>query len=311
MLIYTNVLGQNLVPNGSFEIAYPNCLQDVGATDIRVAPPWWNVCSSPDRYSSDTCYMPSPYYFDGFYSDIYQTPRTGDAFAGYGITNTTAPILNQEFLQVGLISPLISGRKYCLEFYVSLSTYDNINNITGIDCIQAAFSTDTVGCELVYDNSLLDPVITNPLGTIINDTLGWTKVSGEFIAVGNEKMLVIGCFEDLNTITVNGQIWTDYYFLDDVSLTMCDNDTIPEPSETTIEIYNQNNEGQILFAFNNSLNEILTANIYDYRGRLIHSKLTENHFLQFGTTGLSNGIYFIVIESTQGIRGSRKFTIIN
>jgi len=67
----------------------------------------------------------------------------------------------------------------------------------------------------------LTPQISNTLG-IIGDTSKWVEVKNTFVANGNEKYLVIGCFvpDAAITRTATGVMSGDFseYFIDDVSV---------------------------------------------------------------------------------------------
>lgn len=96
----------------------------------------------------------------------------------------------------------------------------------GIDAIGAYFgdvSLDTItrcNSPITY----LTPQVTNPINTLIVDTLNWIPITGTFVANGTEKYLLIGDFKSdaaTNKILVNPAnlptIGSDY-LIDDVSL---------------------------------------------------------------------------------------------
>jgi hypothetical protein len=118
-----------------------------------------------------------------------------------------------------LKATLTSGVTYCVKMYVSLQDICPY----AIDALQIYFgdaSMDTIKyCRtpLLY----LMPQITNTLG-IIGDTMNWVEVKNTFVATGNEKYLVIGCFKPDAAITrtntgVSSGDWSEY-FIDDVSV---------------------------------------------------------------------------------------------
>src|SRR5690606_33931533 len=52
----------------------------------------------------------------------------------------------------------------------------------------------------------LNPQVGNPVGNIIQDTLGWTLIQGKYTAIGSEKYILIGNFRSdsgTNKVFVN------------------------------------------------------------------------------------------------------------
>lgn len=79
-------------------------------------------------------------------------------------------------------------------------------------------------------------------GPLLDDDDGWMRVSGEFIASGDEEYLTIANFHpdsSTDTVRVNGYPNWDisYYFIDDVSVTLCE-DSIPLPIDPRLTIPN-------------------------------------------------------------------------
>ncbi len=201
----------------------------------------------------------------------------------------------QEFLQVGLIETLEQGKKYCLEFYVSLHSFDTINKATGTNCIQAAFSNDSASCDLNFNQTLLSPIVMNDRSIVIDDTLNWTQVYGEFIATGTEKFLVIGCFDPIELIIPQpiAQIpTTNYYFLDDVFLYYCPDST----DNLEIKIPN------IFSPDNDGVNEHFTIEylpvnssllIYNRWGQSVLDK--KNYTNDWDAHEVSSGVYYYIL----------------
>ena len=66
----------------------------------------------------------------------------------------------------------------------------------------------------------LEPAIEN-VGTLITDTMNWTRVSGCYIADGTEEYLMIGNFRNETETRIeveNPNIWphSNYFFIEDV-----------------------------------------------------------------------------------------------
>jgi hypothetical protein len=196
----------NLVPNPSFEFSI-SCPASPGL--IAICPPWfqtsptitvdyYNICS-PGQ-------LGVPNNYNGF-----QYARTGFAYAGLvllAFDNTPY----REYLEVQLLTPLLSGKSYCVEFYVSQADLA----INTCDSIAVYFSNDSLlnsnQTTIVCQNQ-----IHNEIGNSLNDTANWVKVQGQFVAQGGENFMTIGNFNNFNP---NAQI--AYYYIDDVSVYECD-----------------------------------------------------------------------------------------
>lgn len=223
LLSIIDVLGQNFVPNGSFEL-YPLC--PTSRNDGRKCFNW----DAPTLGTSDyfnTCATNAsnvdvPNNFAGS-----QMPRTGNAYTGlYASLNFVPPFLEyREYMQVTLDSLLIAGGIYTFEMWVSLADNSNFaSNKIGahISAIKPTSNNDT------YLNVI--PQIISP--AYIIDKVGWTKITGVYIATGGERYITIGVFEPAATntrIAVSGGSGgsnyngVSYYYIDDVSLTRaCD-----------------------------------------------------------------------------------------
>ncbi|MCC7302444.1 MAG: gliding motility-associated C-terminal domain-containing protein [Bacteroidia bacterium] len=222
------VLAQsNLVPNASFE-SYSTC--PAGGPGLYTEPLFWfnPTANSPDYYhqcnNSLTGTAGVPCNWTGC-----QNARMGVAYSGCGFYYTTPN--GREYIEVKLTEPLKAGRRYCIEFWVSLAG----RSIHALDRIGAYLSVDSV-----YSNDLYvlpyQPQVENPQGNTISDTTNWVLVSGLFLASGGEKYLTIGNFypdslTQIDSVYPFPGIWS-YYYIDDVSVTCCDvnncEDTEPE-----------------------------------------------------------------------------------
>lgn len=219
---------QNLVPNFSFEDTV-GCSYDAG--DIDSANFWFEPYPCSADYfnscnNSSTNIVGTPCHI--FLGGGCQNPKTGNAYAGFSVYSTSTEY--REYIEAKLISPLIANKKYCVEFYVTL--IENAKYAT--DAIHGLLTVDSIitlspNCfHLTYN-----PQIKNTAANFITDTLNWSSVYGEYIAQGGEKFLTIGNFYDDNNtsfIIVNNSssYSTAYYFIDDVSVTLCDTTAVEE-----------------------------------------------------------------------------------
>ncbi|GAB2578562.1 gliding motility-associated C-terminal domain-containing protein [Spirosoma areae] len=183
-------MGQNLVPNGSFE-TYRTCprLDNL----LEEAVPWYNPnLATPDFYHS--CFhsgqLPLP-------------PRSGQGVARLFFDKGWA-----EYLAVPLTKPLLADECYYFEMYVAMET-------------PAKHLTETFGAHLSAqpltstDKELLTakPQILDNKLSPGDPALKWQRVSGTLKAKGGEKYATIGNFDRLPVL-----LGFYYLFIDDVSL---------------------------------------------------------------------------------------------
>ncbi len=308
--------GQNLVPNYSFEAfqdIYPqfcNCgsiSNSWGDTSgpIFLTPPWYSPSSgSPD------CFKPCcpqwqyqvPKNLFGF-----QYPRTGIGYVY--IASKEYPPNNmkdfREYLQVKLISTLISNRKYYTEFFISC--IDSTNHAT--DRIGLYFSDTAVWLPL-FDYRVLpfEPQISNPEFNFITDTAAWLKISGIYTAHGGERYITIGNFyDDANThdTIINFGIiglHTAGYYIDDVSVIPIEE---PEPDSLNVlfipNIFSPNNDAQNdkLFVRGQQI-ESLHFLIYNRWGNLVFESkdISEGWDGKQGGKPCETGVYVYRAEVT-------------
>lgn len=237
------VFGQlNLVPNPSFE-DYTSC--PTFASQLERATPWFNPnLGTPEYYNACATagsYMSLPSGTSGH----YQYPRTGNGFAGIFTFRTDVTSM-REYIEVELLEPLEADKCYYLEFFVNAP-----NNFP--------YASDGIGAhvsigEITTTNAnplSVTPQIEHPSGVLITDTVGWTKVSGYFIAEGGEDHLIIGNFKsdaETNWTEFNPGVWyqqSSYLYVDDVTLrihefeielgsdtTLCEGESIELDAET-------------------------------------------------------------------------------
>ena len=147
-----NCIGQNLVPNPSFE-EFANCSvlsRNFSLTDL--VKPWDDFPKFGGRtdgpsstdYLNDNCSSVS-----SFYNSISTQPRTGKGFiGGYQmnfIINAFQDTLynNREYAAVKLKKPLTVGRRYKVKFYTKrVGSPANTTTSDAIDQIGARFMTE-------------------------------------------------------------------------------------------------------------------------------------------------------------------------
>src|SRR6218665_7602 len=167
---------ENLVPNSSFEDT-TQC--PFNPAQIALAPPWVDPTNaSPDLFNtcSDGGYVGVPNNICGF-----QLARTGSGYAGFA--TYYAGSSTREYIQVQLSNQLQIGKNYYCEFYVSLADVQSVaaNNIG------AYFSNIAITGSSGQVFNCIPQINNNPIVNPLIDKLGWTKISGNFIASGTEN----------------------------------------------------------------------------------------------------------------------------
>ena len=224
-IIYVNA--QNLVPNPSFE-DYNNCTPIIDGPfmpSYNGLKNWINpTMTSPDY--DNICYSISDSAFHVPQNIAgYQIPKTGVAYADIDVCTVNPSFHNWEYIETKLVDSLLTGKKYCVSFYVSLA--DSMNY--AIDNIGLYLSDTLVSISTNYNLPFM-PQILNPQNLFLTDKKNWILISGEYIAHGGEKYITIGNFSDLNNTNLkyvgNGTIDTNMdevlYYIDDVSVYYCD-----------------------------------------------------------------------------------------
>jgi gliding motility-associated-like protein len=207
---------QNLVPNPSFEDISSCPSLAYGLIDL--APPWLNAISTPNLFHVCSSPFGSGVPINGI--TCYQEARTGVGYAGllpyFVVPKTT------EFMEAKLTQKLTKGQQYYISFYASPRNCSDFQACYS-DRLGLAFS-DTLyqegvstGIELIPPYK---PVIENPPGEIMTDTVNWKEIGGCYVADGTEQYVLIGNFvannktQSKNCLGVSGS----YYYIDDVGV---------------------------------------------------------------------------------------------
>lgn len=293
--------GQNLVPNGSFEI-YSNCPDGIG--QIEKATGWFNPNGA------------SPDYFNKCQNQILgcnvplngvgvQYPFEGNAYAGIYPFETTGYNAS-DYIQCRLLQKLKAGNKYCVEYYVSLA--EGVSNVS-MNKIGAYFSSSKIS-QTDYSRFHYIPQILNPETNSLFDTLNWVKISGEFTANGGEEYLTIGNFnfpEDDDTTYIGGGSPNSgnsrhcYFYIDNVSVVKCarENEVLIYPNPAVdyvgIDIPQNYNQAQLY--------------IYSLAGQLLSKKQITSVNQQIPIPELSNGMYIFEVRDGDSIVGREKVIV--
>lgn len=176
---------QELVINGSFEV-HARCpvgpVRDRLKVDGRVK----GAQGHPDLYAACSEQFGVPVNWSGS-----QPAWDGDAYIGLALT-TDLPdeCSTREYVQLPLQQPLENGRRYRVTFHVSAA--EGSGYVT--DRVGARFSTDDLSRKGLRGGMREQPHVENGLDRFLNDTTGWTKVTGVYNAMGGERFIQIGNF---------------------------------------------------------------------------------------------------------------------
>ncbi len=299
----------NLVPNPSFE-EYYQIPCNTGPT-INYCKNWFSATSggaSPDYYSrfiDNGCYNGIPQNDFG-----YEEPKDGDFYAGIYTYQTN--ILNAvEYIECKLTSVLLPKR-YCVNYYVSLA--DSASSYT-VNNIGLFFSNDSI----FFDSPRLSkcqPQFVNSSNFLTNK-IGWTKISGSFVAQGGEKYMIIGNFNEISnddTLHVEGvgNNWvmpkSAYIYIDSVSVTLCDDVGVEENKLDKINIHPNPAQDFVSIDLPKNINQAQLG-IYNLIGQLVSQKQIAQANQTVPITELGNGVYVFVVESGGEVVGRRRVVV--
>lgn len=301
--------GQNLIPNPSFESYTSPFCGIMSASDFNQTAVNWTVAGgTPDLYFTDglinsTCYnyqpvnqYPGPIGIKGT-----ETPRTGGVFAAFG-AYTISGMNQREYLQTALSTPMTVGKKYIVEFYVSLA--DNIESYT--DKIGAHLSTTAI---IASGSNVLNDAPQVEASGFISNYSGWTKVSDTITASQPYSYITIGNFYNDNNTTVvsnpnasNGiGSYGAYYYIDDVRI-----------EEVSIGLAVSNLKENSILVYPNPVEDLLMVEItqdyiegqlsvYNVQGQLLQSQTITKNKMQLDWSNLPQGIYVVQLKNNQEV----------
>ncbi|MEX1000920.1 MAG: OmpA family protein [Crocinitomicaceae bacterium] len=215
--------GQNMVENPGFE-QIEGKIRREGAINVAVG--WM----SPTKAAAD---LFSAKVKDGFgtpQNDYgFEEPHGGDNYVGIRAFsyNDKEP---RQYISTKLKLPLRKGATYCVKFYINLaegSKYAS-NNI-GVNLSKKQYNIDE-------NKSIMTTThVMHRDNPVFNARFGWEEICATYQAEGGEKFLTIGNFFS-NGETKNDRLKKDkgfvgqqvvaaYYFIDDISVVLIDNES--------------------------------------------------------------------------------------
>ena len=310
LLLNTNMRGQNLVPNPSFEdlIGTVNC-EFVGSPSEfnNMVVDWeaptegspdmhsknnpvdcWSHCTPLNIYNGPTCFR-GPQY-----------PRTGEYMVGiqlYKPTVNCSPWC--EYIQVQLTSPMIAGTDYYASLYYSLSDYSPL----AVDKLGMLFSQNAISQPSGCPNLQGTPQVA--ASGMMTDITNWVKIEGTFTASANHNYLTIGNFipSSTNTLNTGGSCVNKgaYYYIDDVTVIPAALVSVEEHELEQFTLRNTLVDDQLIVETNLIGNDISLV-IFDVRGKIIEShNLRETSILDL--SHFPKGLY--LVRTTKGQHSAR------
>jgi len=240
----------------------------------------------------------------------WQQPHSGNAYCGISTSSTVATNCH-EYCETMLINPLVQGQKYNLSFYASLAGHAYFTLAS--NKLGALFTTHEI------DNYSLLPSINYAqvyTDSVITDTAGWFCVSGSFIADSAYAYMTIGnFFDDSHTIRqpLNGNATYAWYFIDDVYLSIDDDESVNDIESTNpFFLYpNPTNGSFTIHQDNFTIKPISYFKIIDTTGKTVYES-TQTTMLRNDLVldlNLENGIYFLLVNGSND-SGEQKIVVI-
>lgn len=289
---FVSLQAQNLVNNWSFEdtVACPTAL-----TQISLADTWSTFGGTPDYFNSCSNPFSFPNVSVPFNQWGYQTPKSGEAYAGF-MTRHQLATNSREFIGCELNQSLIPGIKYYLSFYIASAKGPNLSPGLASNKIGVKFST--------VPYSSINPVLIDNFAhiytdVIIIDTVNWTKIEDSFIADSTYQFVSFGnFFDDFNTsfILYDTVQTFAYYYIDDIKLSTDSNfvnNLSAVDSYSNISIFPNPSEDRVFV----QVGEYSSIYVYNSLGIEVYSAEIFEGTLLINVSLFKKGIYFFLVCS--------------
>lgn len=246
-LILGYARAQNLVADPSFE-QYERCLTPA------VTAKYMNYVHGPEaaklKYWSAPSYLTAFEYFNACSEDTsygvpynkygFQAARTGSGYAGFLYRSDKFPERRQ-YLIGQLTAPLKGFMKYRVRFYLSLSEKSSLAG--SLPAVAFVNSPPVLPSDFNGYLSNVRAVTVNDSTRLLSEKTRWMVVTGEYLASGGEKYIIIGHFRN----DLKGPVfWISdkpgepghnfcYYYIDDVSVEPMSSPESNPPSAMDVE----------------------------------------------------------------------------
>ncbi len=283
------------------------CSQWLAAGDwpLLKANGWIAFAASADYFNlgCDCGCVPLPFMFSG-----YQFARTGTGMGGFYCYKPPMSSNAREAIGGRLIDTLKIGHTYYVEFYVNSANQNKYN----VDKVGIHFSYDSIYSSVPGNFNYVLPQVENNTGVIISDTLNWTKVSGSFVATGNQKYFCISALRPDSMLIIdsvpnfNPPYPHAYYFVDDVSVIDCTATGLNEINYFEFTLLKNPVQDFVGFTCNEKIERVI---IYDLLGNVVFDQETKQFLSEYKTdvSFLKPSVYTLVIETKDKRRGVKQF----
>lgn len=296
--------GQNLLPNPDFENA--NCndagIGQYGSQQFFALEEWFRPFSSGTPNYFNSCYNDNAPSI-GIPSNIFgfEDAFNGDGYVGLGLyePESSNGLANevQEFLSNEFSEPLIAGMEYRLSFWLSLSDSSSYKT----NRLSAYFTEELYEVEYLdetFEAIFVPDYQLEILGLHEVSKDGWYYFEGTYVALGGERFITIGEFENNDNIDAIylGEFQSAeyaYYYMDGVQL-VSNGVSVKESVESSLEIWpNPVSRGGVLNIRGLSLQEPWV--IFNSTGQLVmeSSISSDGQFV----IELEPGMYFVRCKS--------------
>ena len=238
---------QNIIPNPSFEnLGTAPCSWITSTGGFAAAVDNWTMPSNGSTdifstYVSSTCY--AHVMSSNGSSPGQQMPRSGNVMSAlltYGAGCGWQPNY-REYLQVQLTTPMVIGQVYDVEFYISLGDAASLaTNNFGAHFRTNSFFQST--CFVISPNPQFNHT------TVVNNSTGWTQISGTVTATAAWNYVILGNFFS-NAATATqagpGSNGNTRYFIDDVSVELA----VPLPAAELVFDGQREQSGTVMLSW--------------------------------------------------------------
>lgn len=230
---------QNLVPNPGFELM--NDCNFAGYPIEGGISDWFTYNYMQNTVDVLHTCLPYPQLQPPNTIRGYSYPHNGNGMIGLAYAQE---INYREIVSVKLNQQLIKDSAYCVGFWVKNSKMHN--NQYWVEYVGLLFTEDTI---TPFDIHNINPDVKSTEDLSTHD---WIEVNGYYIATGSEKYANIGYFgpsiaKYQSIPYVPGEDIAPFYFYDDVSVVMCNKDSL---LSVILELPN------VLTIDNNNINEV-------------------------------------------------------
>ncbi len=304
---------QNLVPNPSFE-EYDTCRV---VNDVYETGPlgWFSAGWTPDHMMSCLPYGS----FNGVPLNLgaFQYPQEGECYAG--VVTYHQNVEGREYFMVELTEPLVQGQTYYASFYA--------NAAWGGYELHPQMWVATSHIGMLFTTQQRQWVLNDPVPSpgnfahvyhpwIIADTVGWTLVTGSFVADSAYSYVMVGNhFSDALTDTMHLGYSIQYAkamtLIDNVCVSPKPNGCplalgVPDGALDGVRLWPNPATSEVLMS---TLPARMDAVVFDAFGRKVWAGKTQSSSWRLDVGAWARGSYVLRMEH-QGVYRSFKFVLI-